>query len=551
MIKKDHLKNHFLIIFTFPILILLSIFIYKDYGISIDEESTRMHGLVSLNYISNFFFPNILFDFQLANKIPNFQSYPYKEYGVIFEIFLIIVIEILFGIKEFSEIFYLRHLFTNLLFLSSLICFYLISLEIFKNKIFSYMSVIILYSSPRIFADSFYNDKDLVFLSFIIFSIFFIFKFLKKINFLNGIYLAFILALTINVRVVGIYLLLLAIIFIVIQILMEREKFYEKFYPFFSFIILNIIFLYFFWPFLWESPINNLVFAIKSFSKYGWGLNVFYLGEFYLDKFLPWHYPYVYFFATTSLFLSLITLMGLCLIIYRFVKRVVKIDNSHLYNDIWRSHKERSLLFILFSVFTPLFLIYLFDSVIYNGWRHLFFVFPSLVIIGVYFLEFLTKKFRNNKISKILPMFLILIILNNVYNLIKLHPFQYIYFNKIFESKANDLFEIDYWGVANKQALSEIIAKNSQKEEIIIGVASFANLNLSKKMLNKKFQNKLIITGQEYDNADFIFNNNYSEVNPLIDDKYSLPENYDKYHSFKKGNILIYEYYKKNDTLKK
>ena len=31
-----------------------------------------------------------------------------------------------------------------------------------------------------------------------------------------------------------------------------------------------------------------------------------------------------------------------------------------------------------------------------------------------------------------------------------------------------------------------------------IGVASFTNLNLSKKMLNKKYKNKLIISGQDF-----------------------------------------------------
>ena len=104
-----------------------------------------------------------------------------------FEIFLILIVEILFGLNEFSEIFYLRHLITNLFFLISLICFYLISLEIFKSKYFAYLSVIILYSSPRIFADSFYNDKDLVFLSFFIISILSIIKFLKETNYTNSI----------------------------------------------------------------------------------------------------------------------------------------------------------------------------------------------------------------------------------------------------------------------------------------------------------------------------------------------------------------------------
>ena len=547
MIKKDHLKKHLLIILTFPFLIILGLFIHKDYGISIDEESTRMHGLVSLNYISNLFFPDTLFDFQLINNIPDFYNYPYKEYGVFFEIFLITIVEVFIGEKEFSKIFYLRHLITNLLFLSSLICFYLISLEIFKNKYYSYLSVIILYSSPRIFADSFYNDKDLVFLSFIIFSILFIIKFMKRTSYMNAVSLAFVLSLTINIRVIGIYLMLLVILFILIKILMENRFLIKKFSSLILFMISSVVFLYIFWPFLWESPLDNLVYALKSFSKYGWGLNVFYLGDFYQDKHLPWHYPYVYFFATTSIFLSIITFFGMIIIILRFVKRLLKIDDTKSNNDIWKSDKERNLLLIFSSAVVPLFLIYLFNSIIYNGWRHLYFIFPSLVILGIYFVEFFTLQYKKSNVGKLIPALLILIVINNMFNLVKLHPHQYVYFNKIYENKANDLFEIDYWGVANKQALEEIIERNPNKGSIVIGVASFANLNLSKKMLSKELKNKIIISGQEFDDADFIFNNNYSDVNTLIDDKYSIPKNFKKYSSLKKGNIIIYEFYKKND----
>ena len=65
---------------------------------------------------------------------------------------------------------------------------------------------------------------------------------------------------------------------------------------------------------------------------------------FYIDKFLPWHYQYVYFFATTSLILSIITLFGLINIIFRFINRLLKIENSNLSNDIWKSNKERTLI---------------------------------------------------------------------------------------------------------------------------------------------------------------------------------------------------------------
>ena len=72
---------------------------------------------------------------------------------------------------------------------------------------------------------------------------------------------------------------------------------------------------------------------------------------------------------------------------------------------------------------------------------------------------------------------------------------------------------------------------------------------LSKKMLPTKLKNKIIISGQDYQNADFIFNNNISEINPKFDDKYFIPKTFEKHLFMKRGNILINEFYKKGDKL--
>ena len=48
-------KHKYFLILILIVPFLISFSIYKDYGISIDEESTRYHGLVSLNYIIEFF----------------------------------------------------------------------------------------------------------------------------------------------------------------------------------------------------------------------------------------------------------------------------------------------------------------------------------------------------------------------------------------------------------------------------------------------------------------------------------------------------------------
>ena len=134
-------------------------------------------------------------------------------------------------------------------------------------------------------------------------------------------------------------------------------------------------------------------------------------------------------------------------------------------------------------------------------------------------------------------------VLNNTYNLINLHPFQYIYFNSFFEKNANKLFEIDYWGVSNKHSLNLLLKNNPDKKKINIGVASFTNLWLSKKMLDKDLQKRLIIHGQNFNNSEFIFTNHFYGINPKSDNKFNIPKNYKKFSELRKGKILISEFY--------
>jgi len=238
-------------LFFFIGLIIIGYILYQDYGISLDEESTRFHGLVSLNYICELLFPNKKFEFQINSFIPKLGKYEYREYGVFFEILLIAIIEIILEIKNFSEIFYNRHFANYLLFIISVICFYFLCLDIFKNKLYSFLGATILYTSPRIFAQSFYNNKDLVFLSFFIFLIFFSIKFIKKPVYYNALLLSLFSAIANNVRIIGIYVVILVAFFLIIQMLMKNKLDLKKINSllillFFNFIFFQIIFCNFF-----------------------------------------------------------------------------------------------------------------------------------------------------------------------------------------------------------------------------------------------------------------------------------------------------------------
>ena len=50
-------KNIYILAF-FLIFFLIGIFIFSDYGISIDEDKTRLNGFISLEYIFKIFIPD-------------------------------------------------------------------------------------------------------------------------------------------------------------------------------------------------------------------------------------------------------------------------------------------------------------------------------------------------------------------------------------------------------------------------------------------------------------------------------------------------------------
>ena len=172
---KKKINNCLLLLFFF--LLSISLLIFKDFGISIDEPSTRVHGLVSFNYIISVLNNLFFFNFTESKDLPQLHNYVFRDYGVFFEIILISV-EKIFKLENFSEIFYLRHFVTNLFFIFSTLIFAKIIFKITKDLNFSLFGCMILYSTPRIFANSFYNNSNIF--NFFILLFIFILNFFKK-----------------------------------------------------------------------------------------------------------------------------------------------------------------------------------------------------------------------------------------------------------------------------------------------------------------------------------------------------------------------------------
>lgn len=215
-------------------------------------------------------------------------------------------------------------------------------------------------------------------------------------------------------------------------------------------------------------------------------------------------------------------------------------------NKLWNNVKEKKDFFIFLFFIIPIFSVIFFNSTLYGGWRHLYFIFPCFVyLIGVGIENILKQKFYF-KFKKIFVSLIIILFINNIYNLIKLHPYQNVYFNVLFEKNANKLFEIDHWGLGNKEAIDFLLKNQINKGEIDVRVASFTPFEYSKLLVENPSKKLISISGTTDQNQTFIFTNYIFDKDPKYENKYSIKKNYNKIFTLKRGNIIINEIFKKN-----
>ena len=100
------------------------------------------------------------------------------------------------------------------------------------------------------------------------------------------------------------------------------------------------------------------------------------------------------FFSTTPPLIFLVGLIGFLIILSRLINRLLKIEENKKLNEIWRGENEKIMLFIFFLLVLPLFFFLILNSVLYNGWRHFYFLYPLFIVQLLFSLRFFGIKLR-------------------------------------------------------------------------------------------------------------------------------------------------------------
>ena len=521
---------------------LLGIFITPDYGVSIDEDNTRIVGFLTLESIFKIFSPEHLVQVNeiiagQKSEVPNLDIVPSS--GVTFDLPMAFL-ELIFNIEDSRNYFLLRHYFNFLFFFTSVYFFYLLANKRYNSWMIGIFGALFLIITPRIFANGFYNSKDIIFMSLSIINLYLAINILEKQTYKNALLLAIITALTINVRIFGLILLFLVLFFYIINIL--RNKNNKKIIkPLIFFSILAPFFIFVFWPYLWTNPIENLFYSLKHLSEHSINVNTYYLGQYFFATNAPWHYHLVWVLVTTPIVYLILFFIGFVLIAQRIIRRLLKIEKNDSYTDLWRGSKELQDLIFFLTFVIPIILAIDFGSISYDGWRHLFFIYPSFLLIalrGLFFAKIILSKNKN-----LLNILILILIFPTMFWMYKNHPYQNIYFNFLAGKNFNKSFEMDFFGTSNKAAL-EYIASYETKRANVYNLST-TDLGLSKKIMKKEMREKVDIA-YSLDNADYLINNYRDWKGVTLPTNFAPPKNFKILHEIKVDGITINTIYKKN-----
>ena len=458
-----NMPRSYVLIF-FLIYLTIGVSIYQDYGISWDEPVHREIASVTAKYLASIFMPG--FHPPEFASLPPLAEYGARQYGIIFDLPMYVA-DLLLGYNgAVPEAYYLRHLCNFLLFYVSVFFFYLIVKNRFESRAFGLIACFFLILSPRIFAESFYG-KDIVFLSLFIISIYFFIRYLNRKTLINSLLFGLATAIVVDQRITGVFIPFLAVVVTGIDEMKANRTFNnlpQRLLPLFIYLISVSFFMVLFWPYLWGNPAGHVTNAFGVMNRFPITYNVLYLGEFIKSTEVPWHYIPLWILITTPLIYTFFFLIGICLAIQEMIKGGIKLYS----ND----RERQDFLFILLFI-VPLAAVIVLNSALYDGWRHMYFIYAPFLLIAMTGADRLlsliaeARSVRERCAAFFVAAAIVLCIISTSYQMIRYHPFQNVYFNNLAGSNVGQYFELDYWGLSFRKGL-EYIVKNDKRP--IIGL---------------------------------------------------------------------------------
>ena len=439
------LAPHWGALLALALFLVAGLAVLDDYGVTGDEFAQRINARGNLDYLSGDIdsLPSGLFV-----QIDRF-------FGVGFEAVLLLA-EDAFGIDENRSAYLFRHLLMHLFFLVGGAFAYLLALRLFRSRLLAAAAAALFLLHPRIYAHSFFNSKDIPFLVMFLIALYLAHRAFRRDTAPAFALLGAAAGALLHLRIMGVLLFaailaMRALDFAFASNWAERKRVAA---PSLAFLLAGTLATYTLLPYFWADPVGRSAEWWSTLTQRP-PVHELFQGTVRSSVDLPASYVPVWFSVTTPPFALLLGLIGAAVILGKGIKRPgAALRNTRL--------RFAALLIGCFAL--PVIAVALLNSNVFNGWRHLYFLWAPFSLAAVYGLRHLLSAFPKGRLRAAIYGSAAVGAAATVVGMTFIHPNEQVYFNALVDrttpERLRTQYVMDYWSNPVRQAWEILIREH-------------------------------------------------------------------------------------------
>ncbi|HEY1045318.1 MAG TPA: hypothetical protein VGF79_02695, partial [Bacteroidia bacterium] len=308
------------------------------------------------------------------------------------------------------------------------------------------------------FGHSLMNSRDIPFAAGYTMAVYAMLLFIEsypKLTWKRTLFLAISLGLSMSVRIGGLILIPVLGVLIGAVLILNGKAIREKvmkntrqnFLHFSVIIGLPYLFAMISHPVIWSAPIDNFMLCVNTAKKFPNRIPINFNGDFTSSLEIPQSYLITWMKLTFPIAVVGLLLLGLLFL-------VTKIN---------KNRDRLAFMLLVMAVFVPIVTAIVQHFALYNGWRHLLFIYPSLAVLATYWIAGFVKGVK----SGLVYLFLFVLMFQHPIRwMMRNHPFEYLYFNEVSGGFAENyyLYETDGWQLSVKEASDWLMEQKEFKD---------------------------------------------------------------------------------------
>jgi len=376
------------------------------------------------------------------------------------------------------------------------------------SRLVSFAAVLLLYLSPRFFAEGHYNNKDVVLLCLFLLTLWQGARFLHKPVMGRGLLFSFAGAMATNIKIVGILpwslIGLAALVWLSVNHRWSRKMLGVACGTLLSYAFFYLLLT----PAMWENPMDFIRYVIANatgFTRFG-GVVIFRGADFYDiggSTPLPWYYLPYYMMVSIPLYTVILSAFGQLRTFHMILTQRA---------DALKNKNSLLLLVVSLAWLLPMIFCMVMKPLMYNGWRHFYFVYAGFVIMAGFGLNTLWEYARPHRKRRTL----IACAMASCYcltgiGLVLNHPFQFAYFNPLVPRDAQYRMDMDTWNVGPAGAFTRLYKLKEEEDSILRVGCYFNDIKIGAFKLPSHIRDRLVVTA-EWDEPYLYYGSTYAHI---------------------------------------